>query len=90
VLKRDIAFRLLAFLLLRSALVSSSGVRYFSSISAEVRAFLHLGIVKLLPALAPYVGNTTFFKDAIAGHGKLQHYEMDVSGVIICAAVLEA
>jgi hypothetical protein len=89
-LKRDIAFRLLDFLLLPSALVSASGVRYFSSISAKVRAFLHLGVVRFLPALNPYTGNTTSFKDAFAGHGKSQHYQMDVSGVIIFAAVIEA
>jgi hypothetical protein len=89
-LKRDIALCLLAFILLRSASVSSLGVRLFSSIPGEVRAFLHLGIVRLLPALAPYIGNTTFFKDSIAGHGILQHYQTNVSGVIICAALLEA
>jgi hypothetical protein len=89
-LKRLIAFRLLALLLLRSVSVSSSGVSYFSSMSAKVRTFLRLGVVRLLLGLAPYIGTTTFFIVAIAGNGNLQHYQMHVSGVIISAAVLEA
>jgi hypothetical protein len=58
--------------------------------SAEVRAFLRLGVVRLLLGLAPYLRTTTFFIVAIAGHGNLQHYQMHVSGVIICAAVIDA
>jgi hypothetical protein len=51
---------------------------------------LRLGVAKLLLGLAPYIGTTTFFIVAITGHENLQHYRMDVSGVIICAAILEA
>ena len=45
-LKRDIALRLLAFLV-HYASDSSSDVRYFSSISGKVRASWHLNAVKL-------------------------------------------
>lgn len=60
-LKRDVTFCLLAFLLVWSASVSSSGVRYFPSVLAKVLAFLRLGVVKIFIRRAPYTGIRIFF-----------------------------
>jgi len=65
---------LLVFLLVRPASASSSGVRYFPSLSAKVRAFLRLDFVKLFVRRATHTGITTFIVPAAAGHGNLQYY----------------
>ena len=71
-LKRDLVLRLLAFLLARSASVSSSDFRELSSHS-EKYAFLRLDIVTPHVTCAPHIGIRTFLKVAVSGHGKLQY-----------------
>jgi len=52
--------RLLAFLLGPSTADSSSGVRYFPSVSAIIRAFLSFEVVNLVVVRDAYTGITTF------------------------------
>ena len=70
----------ISFLLVRSASVSSSRVRYFSSISVKVRAFLHLDVVKPVVSSAYYTGIRTYIIVSIAGLGKLQCYGIHMWG----------
>jgi hypothetical protein len=63
---------LLAFLLVRSASASFSGVRYFSSTSAKAGAFLLLG-VKLFVRRVSHTGITMCILGLVSGHGNLQH-----------------
>lgn len=65
---------LLAFLFVGSASASSSGVRYFSLVSAKKRAFLLLDVVNLVVRCAFHTEITTFIIAAVAGHGNLQYY----------------
>ena len=69
-LKRDKAMRLLAFLV-NYASDSSSDVRYFSSLSGKVRAFLHLDVVKLYVCRDPHTGIWTFIIAAVSGQWNL-------------------
>ena len=71
-LKQDIASRLLAFLV-RYASDSSSDVRYFSSMSGKVRAFLCLDVVKLHVCHDPHTGIWTFIIDSVSGQWNLQY-----------------
>jgi hypothetical protein len=48
---------------------SSSGLGYFSSISAKACAFLRLDVVKLAVCRAPHTGFRTFVIVALPGHG---------------------
>jgi hypothetical protein len=65
---------LLAFLLVLSASASSSGVRYFPSVSAKERAFLTLDVVTLVVRRDSHAGITTSIIAAVAEHGNLQYY----------------
>ena len=73
-LKRDIALSLLIFLLVLPASASSSGVRHFPSLSAKVRDFLRLDVVKLVARRATHTEITTFIISAVTGYGNLQYY----------------
>jgi len=77
-LKRVVTFCLLTFLLVRSASVSSSGVRYFPSVSVKFLAFLCLDVVKLFVRRDAYTGIRTFFTVAVSGHWTLQFYHIEI------------
>ena len=52
----------------------SSGVRYFPSLSAKLRDFLRLDVVKLVARRATHTEITTFIISAVTGYGNLQYY----------------
>jgi len=61
---------------LRSASFPSLGVIYFSSLSAEVRTFLRLDVVKLFVQRVAHTEIRTFFTVAVTGHGNIQYFTM--------------
>jgi len=75
---------------LRSASDSSLGVMYFSSLSAEVHAFLRLDVVKLFVHRAAHTEIRTFILVAIEGHGNIQYFAMKCCADVLPSLTLES
>jgi hypothetical protein len=74
----------------RSASVSETGARYFSSISAKVRAFLCLDIVKLFVHRALPTGIRTFITVSVAVYWILQCCHIEMLCCAVMCSVLES
>jgi hypothetical protein len=67
----------------------SLGIIYFSSLSAEVRAFLFLDFVKLFVHRAAHTGIKTFTVFAVTGHGNLQYITVKGNEDVLLSFAIE-
>ena len=68
-MEQHVALRLLAYLFVHCASNSSSGVRYFSSLSAKICVFLCLDLLSSLYAIPLTQESDSFIIVALPGHG---------------------
>jgi hypothetical protein len=73
-----------------SASVSSSRVRYFSSISVKVRVFLRLDVVKLVVRSASYTGIRTYIVVSLAGFENYSVITLLCGNVTLPSFILES